>query len=116
MNDREIISLPLKVNGLEIKLQPTSPLALAQSNEEVQTAMGWMQIIQQLGPMGQMAVRIDRVADFVADKLGIPAELRTTPEERQEMIEQAQAQAQQMQQQAEPQTQEEETNVEAQLG
>ena len=82
--------------------------------------MGWMQIIQQLGPMGQMAVRIDRVADFVADKLGIPAELRTTPQERQEMIEQAQQQAQaaQMQQQpgAEPQTQEEQVNAEAQLG
>ena len=99
MNDKEIISLPLRVNGLEVKLQPTSPLALAQSNEEVQTAMGWMQIIQQLGPVGQMAVRIDRVADFVADKLGIPAELRTSPEERQQMVEQAQQQAQQMQQQ-----------------
>lgn len=116
MNDREIISLPLKVNGLEVKLQPTSPLALAQSNEEVQTAMSWMQIIQQLGPMGQMAVRIDKVADFVADKLGIPSELRTTAQERQEMIEQAQAQAAQMQQQVQPETQEEEINTQAQLG
>ena len=117
MNDKEIISLPLRVNGLEVKLQPTSPLALAQSNEEVQTAMGWMQIIQQLGPVGSMAVRIDRVADFVADKLGIPAELRTSPEERQQMIEQAQQQAQQMQQQqVEPATQEEEINAQAQVG
>ena len=98
-------------------MQPTSPLALAQSNEEVQTAMGWMQIIQQLGPVCQMAVRIDRVADFVADKLGIPAELRTSPEERQQMIEQAQQQAQQMQQQqVEPATQEEEINAQAQVG
>jgi len=116
MNDKEIIQLPLKVNGLEVKLQPTSPLALAQSNEEVQTAMGWLQIIQQLGPMGAMAVRIDRVADFVADKLGIPSELRTSTEERQQMIEQAQQQAAQMQQQAAPQTQEEEINTQAQLG
>ena len=117
MNDKEIISLPLRVNGLEVKLQPTSPLALAQSNEEVQTAMGWMQIIQQLGPVGQMAVRIDRVADFVADKLGIPAELRTSPEERQQMVEQAQQQAQQMQQQqVDPATQEEEINAQAQVG
>jgi len=116
MNDKEIIQLPLKVNGLEVKLQPTSPLALAQSNEEVQTAMGWLQIIQQLGPMGAMAVRIDRVADFVADKLGIPSELRTSTEERQQMIEQAQQQAAQMQQQEAPQTQEEEINTQAQLG
>ena len=116
MNDKEIIQLPLKVNGLEVKLQPTSPLALAQSNEEVQTAMGWLQIIQQLGPMGAMAVRIDRVADFVADKLGIPSELRTSTEERQQMIEQAQQQAAQMQQHEAPQTQEEEINTQAQLG
>jgi len=116
MNDKEIITLPLKVNGLEIKMQPTSPLALAQSNEEVQTAMGWMQIIQQLGPVGQMAVRIDKVADFVADKLGIPADLRTTPEERQQLIEQAQQQAQMMQQQqATPATQEEEVNAQAEV-
>ena len=116
MNDKEIITLPLKVNGLEIKMQPTSPLALAQSNEEVQTAMGWMQIIQQLGPVGQMAVRIDKVADFVADKLGIPADLRTTPEERQQLIEQAQQQAQTMQQQqAAPVTQEEEVNAQAKV-
>jgi len=78
--------------------------------------MGWLQIIQQLGPMGAMAVRIDRVADFVADKLGIPSELRTSTEERQQMIEQAQQQAAQMQQQAAPQTQEEEINTQAQLG
>lgn len=116
MNDKEIITLPLKVNGLEIKMQPTSPLALAQSNEEVQTAMGWMQIIQQLGPVGQMAVRIDKVADFVADKLGIPADLRTTPEERQQLIEKAQQQAQMMQQQqAAPVTQEEEVNAQAKV-
>jgi len=99
MDEKGIISLPLSVNGLEVKLQPTSPLALAQSQEEVSVAMGWLQIVGQLGPMGQMAIRIDRVADFVADKLGIPSELRTTPEERQEMIEQTKAAAMQQQQQ-----------------
>jgi len=99
MDEKGIVSLPLSVNGLEVKLQPTSPLALAQSQEEVSVAMGWLQIVSQLGPVGQMAIRIDRVADFVADKLGIPSELRTTPEERQEMIEQTKAAAMQQQQQ-----------------
>ena len=36
--------------------------------------------------------------DFIADNLGIPASLRTTPEERQALIQQAQQMAQMAQQ------------------
>ena len=56
------------------------------------------------------------VPSILADKLGIPADLRTTPEERQQLIEQAQQQAQMMQQQqAAPATQEEEVNAQAKV-
>ena len=37
--------------------------------------------------------------DFIADNLGIPASLRTTPEERQALLQQAQQMAQMAQQQ-----------------
>lgn len=37
-----------------------------------------------------MSVRTGSISDYVADKLGIPAELRTTDAERQQMMEQAQ--------------------------
>jgi hypothetical protein len=51
-----------------------------------------------LGPEGQMSVKTGNIPDYVADKMGIPADLRTTPQERQQMMEQAaammQAQAQ----------------------
>ena len=59
------------------------------------------QIASQLGPTGQMTVKLEEVADFVADAMGIPASIRTTMEERmqmqQVMAEQAQIMAQQQQ-------------------
>ena len=41
-----------------------------------------------------MAVKTGSIADYVADKLGIPAELRTSPEEREMMMQQAMEAAQ----------------------
>ena len=40
----------------------------------------------------------ERAMDFIADNLGIPASLRTTPEERQALLQQAQEVAQMAQQ------------------
>ena len=51
-----------------------------------------------------MAVKTGSIPDYVADKMGIPADLRTTPQERQQMMEQA-AQMMQAQAQAEAQGQ-----------
>ena len=44
-----------------------------------------MQISQMLGPVGQTLIKMDAVGDYIADQLGIPADLRTTLEERAEM-------------------------------
>jgi hypothetical protein len=99
MNDAELIDLPLRVNGLEVKIQPTSPLALAQTNEEIQKTLQWIQIASQFGPAGQMAIKIDAAADYLADQLGIPPEIRTTMEEREQMAQQMAAMQQQAAQQ-----------------
>lgn len=88
MDERGMIELPLKVNGLEVKVQPVSPIAQAQNMGDIEKVMQWVQLSASLGQDGQMAVRTGAIADHVADKLGIPAELRTTQEERQQMIEQ----------------------------
>ncbi len=95
MNNAELIDLPLRVNGLEVKIQPTSPLALAQTNEEVQKTLQWIQMASQFGPAGQMAIKVDAAADYLADQLGIPPEVRTTMEEREQMAQQMTAMAQQ---------------------
>jgi len=108
MDDRGLIELPLEVNGLQVKVTPIAPIAQAQGIGDIEKIVQWSQISQGLGPEGQMAVKTSAISDYVADKLGIPASLRTTPQERQQMAEQAMQMAQmqmqaQQQQQGEPQ-------------
>jgi hypothetical protein len=96
MDEQGLIEMPLRVNGLEVKVTPISPIAQAQSMGDIEKIMQWVQMSAALGPEGQMSVRTGSISDYVADKMGIPAELRTTPQERQQMMEQA-MQAAQMQ-------------------
>ena len=95
MDVKGLINLPLKVNGLEVRVVPVSPLAKAQNLEEVNEVMQFFQITQGLGPSGAVAVKPEAIADFVGDKLGISSELRTTDEERRAIEEQAMKMAEQ---------------------
>ena len=99
MNELGMIELPLKVNGLQVKISPTAPLAMAQNMEKVNEVLNYMKILQSLGPQGQLFLNQEKAMDFIADNLGIPASLRTTPEERQALIQQAEQMAQMAQQQ-----------------
>ena len=72
----------MKVNGLEVKVTPVSPLAKAQNLDEVNEVMQFFQIANALGPGGVAEVKPDAIAAYVGDKLGIPSELRTSPEEK----------------------------------
>jgi hypothetical protein len=85
MDQMGMIELPLKVNGLEVTVVPQSPLAMANNAERLGEIMQFMQITQMLGPVGQTLIKMDAVGDYIADQLGIPADLRTTLEERAEM-------------------------------
>jgi len=95
MDDRGIIDLPLKVNGLEIKVTPTSPLAMSQNMDDVQNIMQYLQITQQAGPEGQFALKTDMLLDLIADKMAIPQSVRNSPAERDMMKQQAAQMAQQ---------------------
>jgi hypothetical protein len=90
MDDRGIIDLPLKVNGLEIKVTPVSPLAMSQNMDDVQNIMQFAQIAQQAGPEGQMMLKMDALQDLIGDKMAIPQSVRNSPEER-EMLKQQMA-------------------------
>lgn len=107
MDEIGMIVLPLKVNGLAVRIVPLSPLAMAQNQEKVQETLQFLQIAQGLGPAGAMGVKMDKVTDYIGDLMGIPAELRTTPEERalmqQEMAAAAQSAMQQEQIEQQPQ-------------
>jgi hypothetical protein len=98
MDERGIIDLPLKVNGLEIKVTPVSPLAMSQNMDDVQNILQFAEIAQQSGPEGQLILKMDALLDLIGDKMAIPQSIRNSPEERemlkQELAEQAQMMAQ----------------------
>jgi len=96
MDEKGLIQLPLKIDGLEVKVVPISPLAKAQNLEEVNEVMQFFQIANSLGPGGVAEIKPDAIAAFVGDKLGIPASLRNNEEEKQQIQQQAMAMQQQM--------------------
>jgi len=98
MDQNGMITLPLKVDGLEVKVTPTSPLAAAQNMEEVNSIMQFAQVAQAMGPEGQLAIKQGEMIDYIADKMGVPAAIRTTPMERQQMMQEAQQMAMAVQQ------------------
>lgn len=89
-----------KVNGREIKIQSSSPLAQAQHQQDVATVDRFLGMIQgRVGPeLTNLIVNQMEVAKFVAKKLGIPENLVRSEEEMQ----QAAQQMQQMMQQQQP--------------
>jgi len=95
MNERGLIDMPLRVNGLEVKVTPVAPLAMAQNMEEVNSIMQYMQISQSLGTDGQLAIKTDVLVDYLADKLGVPAAVRNTAAERAILMEEMRNQQQQ---------------------
>jgi hypothetical protein len=95
MDERGLIDMPLRVNGLEVKVTPVAPLAMAQNMEEVNAIMQYMQISQSLGTDGQLAIKTDVLVDYLADKLGVPAAVRNTAAERAVLMEEMRNQQQQ---------------------
>ena len=89
MDEKGLIQLPLKVNGLEVKIVPVSPLAKAQNLEEINEIMQFFQIANSLGPGGVAELKPDAIATYIGDKLGVPSNLRTTPDEKQQIIQQS---------------------------
>ena len=91
MDEKGLIQLPLKVNGLEVKVTPVSPLAKAQNLEEINEVMQFFQIANSLGPGGVAELKPDAIASFIGDKLGVPTTLRNSPEEKQAIVQQSMA-------------------------
>ena len=96
MNEKGLIDLPLKVNGLEIKISAAAPLAQAQAMEEVEKVMQYAQIAQQAGPEAMTTLKIPKMMDFIAEQLGVPQSILTTEMERVMMQQQQMEQMAQM--------------------
>jgi hypothetical protein len=99
MDQQNIIDLPLKVNNMEVRVVPTSPLAQAQNMEDLEKVLQFAQIAAQFGQAGQMTINQEEMLEYIAVKMGVPQSVLTTPAERdqmmQEMMQQQQAMAQQ---------------------
>jgi len=94
LDQQGLIDLPLKVNGVQVKVTPVSPLAQAQKLQEINDLVQYMQIANSMGPQGQVTVSVPKVLEFIAERLGIDQNVLNSPEEQQ-MIMQQMAQAQQ---------------------
>jgi hypothetical protein len=87
MDERGLIDMPLRVNGLEVRVAPVAPLAMAQNMEEVNAILQYLQMVGPLGAEGQLAIKTGAVVDYLGDKLGVPAAVRNDAAERTLLIE-----------------------------
>jgi hypothetical protein len=94
MDERGLIDMPLRVNGLEAKVVPVAPLAMAQNMEEVNAIIQYTQLMQGFGTDGALAIKTDAVVDYIGDKLGVPSAVRNTAAERAVLMETMQQQQQ----------------------
>jgi hypothetical protein len=102
MDDRNLIDLPLNVDGLQVKITPTSPLAEAQNMEDLEKVLQFAQIAQVAGTAGQVALNQDELIDYIAEKMGIPQRILNNREEREQIAAEMQQQMMAMQQQQLP--------------
>ncbi len=88
------------VNGREIKIQSTSPLAQAQANQDINGFNRFLELIgARFGPqLINLLVDSNEATKYLAEKFGIPAKLTRSKEEMNQIMQQMQ-QAQQMMQQ-----------------
>jgi len=93
MDEKGLIDMPLRVNGLEVKVVPVAPLAMAQNMEEVNAIMQYTQLMQSgaFGNDGAMAIKTDAAVDYIGDKLGVPAAVRNDKAERAVLMEEMQS-------------------------
>ena len=97
MDTQGLIDLPLRVNGQEVKVGPVSPLAQAQKLQEVNDAMQYAQIAMSMGVQGAATVSVQRLLEFVADRMGVDSKILATGEEQMQFMQAMQQQAAQAQ-------------------
>ena len=105
MDQQGLIELPLKVNGLEVTITPVSPIAMSLNVSDGYNVVQFAQLVSQLGPDGASILKVGELADYIAEKLGVPAGLRNTEQERMMIVQQTEMLAREQmaeQQMAEP--------------
>jgi len=93
---REGIIPPLTVDGQAVTIQFTSPLAQARDQQELQGVNLYAQTMSMVAPQeAGMMMDPDETSDYVREKIGLPARLIRSKEDRAEIMQQMMAAAQQ---------------------
>tara|TARA_R100000935_G_scaffold795_1_gene2870 strand:- start:3436 stop:4989 length:1554 start_codon:yes stop_codon:yes gene_type:complete len=90
-----------KVNGREVKVRSVSPLAQAQSNQDISSVARFLELVGgAFGPeMLQLLIDGEKTAIHLAKKFGVPESLIRDEDQRKQIAAMAQQMAQQQQQQ-----------------
>ena len=89
---------PIKVDGKEVTIKHTSPLARAQDQEDLLSMQQFLGSVAQLGPeMMLLGLKMEDIPAWIGKKLGIEQKLMRSNVERKQMQQQAAAAAQQQQ-------------------
>lgn len=80
----------LKIDGKEIKVKYSSPVAKMEGIEEIQAYQQFMEMMQTIPPETlQAAVKFDSIPPMIADALNMDKSILRTPEEQKELVEEA---------------------------
>jgi hypothetical protein len=87
MDERGIIDLPLKVDGMEVRVVPIAEIAMAQHAKDIEQLMNFANVSAMLDQLPATHINKDAAKDYVADKMGIPMSIRLDAEERKRLAE-----------------------------
>lgn len=83
MSKKRLIPRRIEINGLTVQINVTSPLAKQQAMKELEMAMLWIQLLQQLGPEAMLLnVKVEDVGEWLGDKLKVDRRLMRGKQER----------------------------------
>ena len=89
--------VPMKVDGKEVTIKFTSPLARQQDSDEIMQFMKTMEIMQMFPPeIVQREVKVEDGPGYIIDKMGIPKTFKRSDIEKKKIDEQQQEQLEAM--------------------
>lgn len=101
LDEKGLITLPpelQKIDNFRVKIKVLSPIAKEQNYEDVQNVVQAVQLIaNSAGPeLTQLAFKMEELAEWICEKLGVPATLYRNEDERLEKVQQLQQMQQQL--------------------
>jgi hypothetical protein len=99
MTNKGVLKTPIRINGLTVNISVTSPLAKQQAMKELEIAMLWIQLLQQLGPEALMLnAKVEDIGEWLAEQLKVDRRIVRNADERSKLQKMAGAMAAQGQQ------------------